>query len=265
MFKETDQPNEFVSFEIPDGEENLKSGGLNFLPSNYEYDSKPSDNSKNSDNSSLNFGNIDEPTQLRHRGTLGNYMDKYGVGWLLDTDDKDIDEEDSLPLLQELDINLSEIKYKIKCVIMPIANENLNRNVLRDNPDFWGPLLVVLLFSLLSVYGQLKVVSWIITIWIFGSFLIFVIVRVLGGEVTYSQIIGTIGYSLLPLLMMAFISPLVKNYNLLNTFLKIIAVAWSTYSAATLLCVEELQHKKSLLLYPIFLLYIYFLSLYCGV
>jgi hypothetical protein len=58
MFKETDQPNEFVSFEIPDGEENLKSGGLNFLPSNYEYDSKPSDNSKNSDNSSLNFGNI---------------------------------------------------------------------------------------------------------------------------------------------------------------------------------------------------------------
>ena len=71
---------------------------------------------------------------MRHRGTLGNYMDKYGVGWLLDTDDKDIDEEDSLPLLQELDINLSEIKYKIKCVIMPIANENLNRNVLRDNP-----------------------------------------------------------------------------------------------------------------------------------
>ena len=51
---------------------------------------------------------------MRHRGTLGNYMDKYGVGWLLDTDDKDIDEEDSLPLLQELDINLTEIKYKLK-------------------------------------------------------------------------------------------------------------------------------------------------------
>ena len=156
MFKESDQPSEFVSFEIPDEGEDLKSGGLNFLPSNYDYDAKPSDTSKNSDNSSLNFGNIgehlvkhlafsfsinylifhasDEPTQLRNRGTLGNYMDKYGVGWLLDSDEKDIDEEDSLPLLQELDINLSEIKYKIKCVIMPIANENLNRNVLRDNP-----------------------------------------------------------------------------------------------------------------------------------
>jgi hypothetical protein len=42
-------------------------------------------------------------------------------------------------------------------------------------------------------------------------------------------------------------------------------VCWSTYSAATLLCVQELQHKKPLLLYPIFLLYIYFLSVYSGV
>lgn len=183
MERAPDSSNDFVSFEIPEPEQNLQSGGLNFLPSNYDYDSRPSDTSKNSDTSSLNYGNIDEPAQIRHRGKLGGYMDKYGVGWLLDADDTDINEEDSLPLLEELDINLNEIKYKIKCVVIPVANENLNRNILRDNPDFWGPLLVVLLFSLLSVYGQFKVVSWIITIWIFGSFLIFVIVRVLGGEV----------------------------------------------------------------------------------
>lgn len=181
-----DKSNEFVSFELPESmdENQLQSGGLNFLPSNYDYDSKPSDTSKNSDSSSLNYANYDETNQVRHRGKLGGYMDKYGVGWLLDTDEISISEEDSLPLLEELDINLNEIKYKIKCVIMPVANENLNRNVLRDNPDFWGPLLIVLLFSLMSVYGQFKVVSWIITIWIFGSFLIFVIVRVLGGEVS---------------------------------------------------------------------------------
>ena len=70
--------------------------------------------------------------------------------------------------------------------------------------DFWGPLLVVLLFSLLSVYGQLRVVSWIITIWIFGSFLIFVIARVLGGEVTYSQIIVSIYLSIFTILIQFF-------------------------------------------------------------
>lgn len=146
----------------------------------------------------------------------------------------------------------------------------------------------------------LQVVSWIITIWIFGSLGIFILARVLGGEVlahssaslhhispilfqvSYSQIVGTIGYSLLPLLLVAFISPVVKNAHYLSLFLKVnfllsppllfdkflfqlLGVAWSTYSAATLLCVEELREKKPLLLYPIFLLYIYFLSLYTGV
>ena len=83
-------------------------------------------------------------------------MDNYGVGWLLDQNNVEIDNEDSLPLLEELDINLSEIQYKIKCAIMPIGNQKLNRSVLKDNPDFWGPLLIVLAFALLSVYGQFR-------------------------------------------------------------------------------------------------------------
>ena len=63
--------------------------------------------------------------------------------------------------------------------------------------------------------------SWIITIWIFGSLGIFILARVLGGEVSYSQIVGTIGYSLLPLLLVAFISPLVKGAHFLALFLKV--------------------------------------------
>ena len=61
MFNEqTDKQNEqqFVSFDMPDDTNtNIKSGGLNFLPTNYDYDAKPFDNSKNSDSSSLNFEN----------------------------------------------------------------------------------------------------------------------------------------------------------------------------------------------------------------
>ncbi|CAF4004257.1 unnamed protein product [Rotaria sp. Silwood1] len=74
----------------------------------------------------------------------------------------------------------------------------------------------------------------------------------------------TIGYSLVPLLLVAFISSIAKNAHYLTLFIKLMGVIWSTYSAVTLLCVEELQQKKALL-YPIFLLYIYFLSLYTGV
>ncbi|MGH0159594.1 UNVERIFIED_CONTAM: hypothetical protein FKN15_008291 [Acipenser sinensis] len=102
---------------------------------------------------------------------------------------------------EELDIDLKDIYYKIRCVLMPMPSLGFNRQVVRDNPDFWGPLAVVLFFSMISLYGQFR---------LFGVF-------------------------------------------------------WAAYSAASLLVGDEFKTKKPLLIYPIFLLYIYFLSLYTGV
>ena len=39
---------------------------------------------------------------------------------------------------------------------------------------------------------------------------------------------------------------------------------WASYSAGSLLVPEELNNKRTLLFYPVFLLYIYFFSLYTG-
>jgi protein YIPF4 len=185
---------DFVAFNVPDndleesasnlGSGQLNTGSLDFIQSSFDYNNVSTSPSK--DDKNYSFG-INDDNGLRHRGAVGGYMDKYGFGWLLDDNSMEIENEDAQPLLEELDINLSEIHYKIKCVIMPVSNENLNRSVLRDNPDFWGPLLIVLAFAVLSVYGQFRVVSWIITIWIFGSFVIFVIARVLGGEVSFNN------------------------------------------------------------------------------
>lgn len=58
---------------------------------------------------------------------------------------------------EELDIDLKDIYYKIRCVLMPMPSLGYNRQVVRDNPDFWGPLAVVLLFSMVSIYGQFRV------------------------------------------------------------------------------------------------------------
>lgn len=58
---------------------------------------------------------------------------------------------------EELDIDLKDIYYKIRCVLMPMPSLGFNRQVVRDNPDFWGPLAVVLLFSMVSIYGQFRV------------------------------------------------------------------------------------------------------------
>ncbi|AWP14463.1 Protein YIPF [Scophthalmus maximus] len=191
------------------------------------------------------------------------FLRQRGYGWLLEVEEDD--GEEIKPLLEELDIDLKDIYYKIHCVLMPIPSLGYNRQVVRDNPDFWGPLAVVLFFSMISIYGQISVVSWIITIWILGSLTIFLLARVLGGEVSYDQVLGVIGYSLLPLIVIAPLLLVIRPFDVVSTIIKLFGVFWAAYSAASLLVGDEFKTKKPLLIYPIFLLYIYFLSLYTGV
>jgi len=218
-------------------------------------------------------GTIDAPDIKLNIGNDGHsgkdpyattFLRQRGYGWLLEVEE-DADTEDSKPLLEELDIDLKDIYYKIRCVLMPMPSLGFNRQVVRDNPDFWGPLAVVLLFSMISIYGQFRVVSWIITIWIFGSLTIFLLARVLGGEVSYGQVLGVIGYSLLPLIVIAPLLLVIGGFDIVSTLIKLFGVFWAAYSAASLLVGDEFKTKKPLLIYPIFLLYIYFLSLYTGV
>lgn len=192
-----------------------------------------------------------------------SFLHQKGFGWLLEVDEAD--DDDTAPLLEELDIDLKDISYKVRCVLCPFPFMGYQRQLVRDSPDFWGPLLVVVLFSLVSLYGQFSVVSWIVTMWIFGSLVIFLLARVLGGEVSYAQCLGVIGYSVLPLVVTATALPLVRPFHYVELTFKLLGVVWATYSAGSLLCVQELQNKRPLLLYPVFLLYVYFFSLYSGV
>jgi len=195
-------------------------------------------------------------------GPTSKFLDNRGFGWLLETEE---DDDFQKPLLEELDIDPRDIYYKVRCVLLPLPYFRLKIQLVRDSPDFWGPLFVVLVYALLSLYGQLHVVSWILTIWFFGSFIIFFLARVLGGEVSYSQCLGVIGYCLIPLVVVAGVLPVVWRWHYLAVFFKTFGVIWAVYSAGTLLCMEDLRQKRALLLYPIFLLYVYFFSLYTGV
>ncbi|VDD87876.1 unnamed protein product, partial [Enterobius vermicularis] len=202
--------------------------------------------------------------KLSHGGNAANFLENHGFGWLLEIDE---DEDEQKPLLEELDIDFKEIYYKVRCVLLPLPYFRLKLSIVRESPDFWGPLLVVLTYGLLSLYGQLSVLSWILTMWFSGSFFIFFLARVLGGDVSYSQVLGVVGYCLMPIVAVGLFIPLFSSCRLrfFKFLLSCFGVVWSVYSAGALLCVEELQEKRSLLLYPVLLLYIYFLSLYTGV
>ncbi|PIC15029.1 hypothetical protein B9Z55_027135 [Caenorhabditis nigoni] len=200
-------------------------------------------------------------------GAAGKFMESNGFGWLLEVNE---DEQDQIPLLEELDIDLTDIYYKIRCVLLPLPYFRMKLNIVRESPDFWGPLAVVLAFAILSLYGQFGVVSWIITMWFCGGFMVYFIARALGGDVGYSQVLGIVGYCLIPLVVTSLVTPLLSGhfssrFRLLSNALGMFGTVWSVYSAGTLLCVDELQAKKPLVVYPVFLLYVYFYSLYSGV
>ena len=59
------------------------------------------------------------------------------------------------------------------------------------------------------------------TIWLFGSVMIFVLARVLGGDVNYSQCLGVIGYSVLPLFVVGLILPVTHSLPWLHFIIKV--------------------------------------------
>ena len=207
----------------------------------------------------------------------------------------------------------------------------------------WHPLSLSLASDALSCW--LQVVSWVITIWLFGSFFVFALTRVLGGEVCTCTCVCVCVYvcvcvcvcvcacmlraetvvhthtcrfplstltlhtgelltdtgrcgvlsasgchhctscviippnahhgdnptgkaicsSMTTCFSVACVLPGLAHPRPLLPLLQVLGVLWSTFSAGSLLAVEGLRNKKPLLLYPLFLVYVYFLSMYSGV
>lgn len=259
-----DPPRDFTenSFSLPEQQNSNDDDHFSFVSTNTDVEITGTMDT-GTINSNYEIGKNDLRQRLFDNKYASTLLGNNTASWLFEVEDDD-DETFQKPLLEELDIDLKDIYYKVRCVLFPLPQLGFQRTVLKENPDFWGPLFVVLCYSLLSLYGQFKVVSWILTIWFCGSFIIFFLTRALGGEVTYSQCLGVIGYSLLPLIVTGLTLPVLNAIPYLPHIIKILGVIWACYSAGSLLASEELQLKRSLLLYPIFLLYVYFFSLYTG-
>ena len=50
-------------------------------------------------------------------GQVGQFLTQAGYGWLLEQDELP---PSQVPLIKELDIELNEIWYKIRCVLLPL-------------------------------------------------------------------------------------------------------------------------------------------------
>jgi phosphotransferase system glucose/maltose/N-acetylglucosamine-specific IIC component len=79
---------------------------------------------------------------------------------------------------------------------------------------------------------QTQVMSWVFTLWLVGSFFIFLLARMLGADISYSQSVGVIGYSLLPLVVVSMLLFVIPS-GLLQAVLQVCTYQWLVGKEAT--------------------------------
>ena len=156
-------------------------------------------------------------------------------------------------------VDPADILHKAKCVLKP------PRDGMGQTQDFWGPLSVVLLYASLLVWGQLAVVSWILSLWVSGSCIIFFLLRVLGADLTLAHALGSLGYNLLPLVVSRVAMLGVGHKGTASVLVRLACTAWATFSASRWLVTTDLVRKRALVVYPIALYFFFFVALSTGV
>ena len=186
-------------------------------------------------------------------GRFRSFMESRGYGWLAEVEEDD-DDHPQRPLLEELEIDLPDIAQKLRWALRPPAD-----GVGALVSDFWGPVGAMLLYAALLVWGQLSVVSWILTIWVFGGALVCFLGRVLGADVTLSHTLASLGYCVVPLIISRVLLLFVGSQGALSLLVRFVCVGWATWSASLWMHTSDLARKRILVIYPI-LLYMLFLT-----
>jgi hypothetical protein len=186
-------------------------------------------------------------------------MEGKGYSWMFDAEDAE-DDDDRRPLMEELEIDPADIIHKAKCALRP------PKGGLGQTQDFWGPLSVVLMYASLLVWGNMAALSWILCLWVFGSSIIYFLVRVLGADVTLAHTLGSLGYNLLPLVIsrVALLTT-VGSTNAASIVIRALCTAWATFSASRWLFTADLASKRLLMVYPLGLYFYFFVALSTGV
>lgn len=163
------------------------------------------------------------------------------------------------PLLEELEINLSQIRQKTWAVLT-FKNLNDHKNILQD-PDLAGPLVFLLTFGFLLLLSGKIQFGYIYGLGTLGCLIIhFVVYLVAAKNISFMCTISVLGYCLLPMVLLSALSILV---NLKATFagnmLSAAAILWCAVGASNLLVTAmDISNARLIVAYPCVLFYTVF-------
>jgi hypothetical protein len=169
------------------------------------------------------------------------------------------------PVSVTINRDLRAIGHKFSHVFFPKQSTLL----LRDW-DLWGPLSLCVLLSI-SLQGDSKVstnapeFASVFALIALGAIVVTANTKLLSGKISFFQSICALGYCLLPLVLVAWLSELLLMIGgngstvgfVFRFILVVVACGWSVFASTAFLAADtiNLEDKKSLAVYPIFLFY----------
>lgn len=173
------------------------------------------------------------------------------------------DDLDDLPLLEELGVNIPHILMKTKAVVLPSTRMSgvlMDPSMIVEDADLAGPLCFALLLGgELLLTGKVHF-GYIYGFGVFGCLSMTLILNLMAPQaVSVWTVASILGYSLIPVNVLAALKIVLvnlANLQLLGRILAMATVVWSTIASTRLLEVGcNMREQRYLLAYPIALLY----------
>ncbi|KAJ1957538.1 hypothetical protein EC988_000780 [Linderina pennispora] len=159
------------------------------------------------------------------------------------------------PILTTIGRDFGKVGRKTIQVLYPKGRDNALREW-----DLWGPLffclsLAVTLSFLAPGQQASAVFTGVFALLCFGSCIVTLNCKLLGGHVSFFQSVCTLGYCVSPLVIATLVS-LFVHHIIVTLPVVAVAVAWSISAAVGFLAGAQLANRRLLAVYPICLFYI---------
>mmetsp|Transcript_32884 Transcript_32884/g.48658 ORF Transcript_32884/g.48658 Transcript_32884/m.48658 type:complete len:377 (+) Transcript_32884:173-1303(+) len=177
---------------------------------------------------------------------------------------------DEPPLLEELGINIEHIAVKMRNVVLPFerfGGKNTDASIIKD-ADLAGPIALGLLLGaeLLLTDGKLSF-GYIYGFFLFGCVSMTFVLNFMSPQdaISFWTVTSILGYSLLPVNLLAAVKLLVVNlgnFIMFGRILALLTVLWCTVSSTRLMeqgC--DMRNQRYLIAYPIALMYTAFVMI----
>lgn len=164
------------------------------------------------------------------------------------------EEEFEPPLLEELGVDVFLIRKRVLSILDPFSS-----GVAMGSYDIAGPLFICMAFAIISCltgskinFNQVYFLSAFSCIFMYGLLSL----MVPSNEITFTSVTSILGYNLLPVVLLSFVSVFYNLYTLLGMVLSVFAVLWCTFNATKMFAgIGSCSGNRLLIAYPCVLCY----------